>query len=53
MKWTYRLSWPADVEVALQSHGIDHRRRAETLTIPEWGTLYAALDPLLNRPPSA
>lgn len=39
---------PVDVETALQAHGIDHRRRAETLTIPEWGTLYTALSPLLD-----
>ncbi|MBN1247565.1 MAG: ribosomal RNA small subunit methyltransferase A, partial [Anaerolineae bacterium] len=36
---------PTDVEAALQRHRIDHHRRAETLAIPEWGQVYAALSP--------
>jgi 16S rRNA (adenine1518-N6/adenine1519-N6)-dimethyltransferase len=39
---------PQTVESALQSHGLDHRRRAETLSIEAWGKVYAALMPLLR-----
>lgn len=43
---------PNAVEAALNDHGIDHRRRAETLSIPEWGQVYAALAPLVTASPS-
>jgi hypothetical protein len=32
---------PKQVESALKCAGIDPRRRAETLTMQEWGRLYA------------
>jgi 16S rRNA (adenine1518-N6/adenine1519-N6)-dimethyltransferase len=38
---------PQNVEEALGAHGIDHRRRAETLSIEAWGLVYQALAPLL------
>jgi 16S rRNA (adenine1518-N6/adenine1519-N6)-dimethyltransferase len=43
-----RLSWvkaqgKAGLQIALQNAGIDGGRRAETLTIPEFGRLYSAL----------
>lgn len=38
---------PQDVEDALAAHDFDHRRRAETLAIKEWGQVYRALVPLL------
>ncbi len=44
---TLRLS-PDDVAAALETAGIDPRRRAETLSIAEWGQVYAALSPLLS-----
>ncbi len=38
------LGWPKDkVETFLQSAGIDHMRRAETLNLEEWGTLVEKL----------
>lgn len=35
---------PEDVEALLAAAGIDGRRRAETLFLPEWGTLVAAAE---------
>jgi 16S rRNA (adenine1518-N6/adenine1519-N6)-dimethyltransferase len=35
------------VEEALGDCGIDHRRRAETLSLEEWGAVYSALAPLM------
>jgi 16S rRNA (adenine1518-N6/adenine1519-N6)-dimethyltransferase len=43
---------PDAVETALNDHGIDHRRRAETLAISEWGQIYVALAPLVIASPS-
>jgi len=39
---------PQAVEAALTAGGIDPTRRAETLSIAEWGQLHAALAPLLE-----
>jgi 16S rRNA (adenine1518-N6/adenine1519-N6)-dimethyltransferase len=39
---------PKVVERALQGHDIDHRRRAETLSLEAWGWVYAALSPLVE-----
>lgn len=38
---------PQAVEQALAAQDIDHRRRAETLVIEDWGRVYQALAPLL------
>ncbi len=38
----------AEVVAALTAAGIDHRRRAETLALAEWGRVAQALDPLLT-----
>jgi 16S rRNA (adenine1518-N6/adenine1519-N6)-dimethyltransferase len=43
---TLQLDAPT-VEAALQAAGIDPRRRAETLTLKEWGRVDGALAPLL------
>jgi 16S rRNA (adenine1518-N6/adenine1519-N6)-dimethyltransferase len=40
---------PQKVEEALGRSSLDHRRRPETLTISEWGSVYDALVPLLDR----
>jgi 16S rRNA (adenine1518-N6/adenine1519-N6)-dimethyltransferase len=37
---------------ALAAAGVDPRRRAETLSLEEWGRLYQALKHLTSRPPS-
>ena len=42
---------PQAVAEALETHGVDPRRRAQTLSIEEWGSVYAGLSPLLT--PSA
>jgi len=39
----------ADVDAALASCGIERTRRAETLNLDEWGTLYAQLAPRLGK----
>ncbi|MGC9349325.1 MAG: 16S rRNA (adenine(1518)-N(6)/adenine(1519)-N(6))-dimethyltransferase RsmA [Anaerolineae bacterium] len=39
---------PQVVEAAMQAHGLDHRRRAETFSVAAWGDVYAALAPLLT-----
>ncbi|MGC9468199.1 MAG: 16S rRNA (adenine(1518)-N(6)/adenine(1519)-N(6))-dimethyltransferase RsmA [Anaerolineae bacterium] len=41
---------PNRVEAALEAQGIDHRRRAETLSIEAWGKVYAGLAPLMAQP---
>lgn len=44
-----RLHLPSqDVAAALASVGIDSRRRAETLTLAEWGTVVMVLSPMLQ-----
>ena len=40
------------VRAALEAAGIDPRRRAETLSLEEWGRLVKALGPLLQGPPA-
>jgi 16S rRNA (adenine1518-N6/adenine1519-N6)-dimethyltransferase len=39
---------PNEVEAAMRAYGLDPRRRAETLSIEEWGKTYAALLPLFR-----
>ena len=39
---------PGAVSSAMATTAIDPRRRAETLSIPEWGDVTAALVPLLR-----
>jgi len=36
---------PAVVEESLSGFGVDYRRRAETLSLPEWSTVYNSLQP--------
>jgi 16S rRNA (adenine1518-N6/adenine1519-N6)-dimethyltransferase len=43
------LALPADgVEAALERAGVDPRRRAETLSLDEWGALAGALTPVIG-----
>ncbi len=44
---TLRLE-PADVASAMEAAGVDPTRRAETLSIEEWGTVENALAPLME-----
>jgi len=41
----------ARIDAALAAAGIERTRRAETLSLAEWGTLYAELEPRLGKRP--